>query len=342
MEKNIKALCLKENDSIEKALQIIGKKEARIAFVLKNEKLLGIITDADIRHALLKGFTIKSSIKKIYKKDFFSLDENSSKREILQYCAKYNIYDFPVLKAGKLVAVHSLNKLISLEKGQNTRVVLMAGGLGKRLRPLTKSLPKPMLKISNKPILEHILLNLKEQGFYDFTLCVNYKKDLIKKYFKNGAKLGIKISYIEEQEPLGTAGALAFIEQKRADLIIMNADILTKLDFSSFLKAHKESKAEFSLGLRRLNHSFAFGVVNCKDGFVENIEEKPNYSFLINAGIYAIKAKLLKKLKKNSYMDMPDFIKLCLLENIKIKSYIFDDFWLDIGNPKDYEKAKSF
>lgn len=215
----------------------------------------------------------------------------------------------------------------------------MAGGLGSRLKELTKDTPKPMLKVGKKPILESIVQRLKNQNFENFIFCVNYKKQIIEDYFQKGQKFGVKISYIKERKKLGTAGALSLIKQEfKESFIVMNADILTELDFNDLLKAHKKSKALMSVCVREFEQQIPYGVITQKQGFIENIEEKPTQKFLVSAGIYVLENEILNLIAKNEYLDMPELIKLALQKG-KVNTYIINDYWIDIGRPDEFLKA---
>ncbi|MCD4862297.1 alcohol dehydrogenase, partial [Campylobacter coli] len=180
---------------------------------------------------------------------------------------------------------------------------------------------------------------LKNQNFENFIFCVNYKKQIIEDYFQKGQKFGVKISYIKERKKLGTAGALSLIKQEfKESFIVMNADILTELDFNDLLKAHKKSKALMSVCVREFEQQIPYGVITQKQGFIENIEEKPTQKFLVSAGIYVLENEILNLIAKNEYLDMPELIKLALQKG-KVNTYIINDYWIDIGRLDEFLKA---
>ena len=338
---DIKRLKLSEDSSIKEALELIGSERVRLGVVLsKDDKFLGIISDSNIRKALVNGFKIDDSIKEIYTKNPLTISLKTSKKKLLELSAKTDIYDFPVLDdEGRLVEIRSIASILN-QKHKN-KVILMAGGLGTRLAPLTKKTPKPMLKVGKKPILETIINRFLNQGFEDFILCVNYKRKLIEDYFKDGKDFSANISYIRERKKLGTAGALSLLKQDFKDsFIVMNADILTDLDFSELLKAHKKSKALMSVCLREFSQQIPYGVIELNKGFVSDIKEKPEQKFLVSAGIYVLEKEVLSFLDKNEYLDMPSLIqKLVSLDSKNVFSYLVNEYWIDIGRLSEYKKA---
>ncbi|WP_297448015.1 nucleotidyltransferase family protein [uncultured Campylobacter sp.] len=337
---NIESLKLSVNSSIEKALEIIGKERVRLGVVVdKKGEFLGIISDSNIRKALINGKTLKSNIKEIYTKNPITIAENTSKQKLLELSAKTDIYDFPVLnKKGEVVSIRSISSLLSTKK-LPFYVILMAGGLGSRLKELTKETPKPMLKVGKKPILENIIQRLHTQGFEKFIFCVNYKRQIIEDYFKKGEEFDIKISYIKERKKLGTAGALSLIKQKmEQSFVVMNADILTELDFNELLKAHQKSGALMSVCVREFHHQVPYGVIKQKNGFITHIEEKPTQSFLVSAGIYVCEPQILELLEKNAYLDMPELIQK-VMQKGRANTFLIEDYWIDIGRLEEFKRA---
>lgn len=337
---NIESLKLSVNSSIEKALEIIGKERVRLGVVVgKKGEFLGIISDSNIRKALINGKTLKSNIKEIYTKNPITIAENTSKQKLLELSAKTDIYDFPVLnKKGEVVSIRSISSLLSTKK-LPFYVILMAGGLGSRLKELTKETPKPMLKVGKKPILENIIQRLHTQGFEKFIFCVNYKRQIIEDYFKKGEEFDIKISYIKERKKLGTAGALSLIKQKmEQSFVVMNADILTELDFNELLKAHQKSGALMSVCVRKFHHQVPYGVIKQKNGFITHIEEKPTQSFLVSAGIYVCEPQILELLEKNAYLDMPELIQK-VMQKGRANTFLIEDYWIDIGRLEEFKRA---
>ncbi|TQR33815.1 alcohol dehydrogenase [Campylobacter sp. MIT 99-7217] len=341
---NIDKLKLKENSTIKEALKVLGKERVRIALVVDDkDSLLGVLTDSDVRKALLEGYELHSSLQNIYTKNPKTITPSTNRNEILALASKYDIYDFPVVdEDNRVLKILSVSKILE-KKSKTNKIVLMLGGLGTRLAPLTKDTPKPMLKVGSKPILQTIVERFAKQGFYHFIFCVNYKSEIIKEYFKDGADFGVKIEYIKEQKRLGTAGALSLLKQNELSpdesFFVMNGDILTELDFASILKQHKRTQSLATMCVREFSYQIPYGVVKCEDNKILDIEEKPTFSFLVSAGIYVLEPEALKFLKENEYLDMPDLFSLLLKQKARISNYEIKDYWIDIGRIDEYKRA---
>ena len=220
-------------------------------------------------------------------------------------------------------------------------VVIMAGGLGTRLGELTKDIPKPMLNVGSQPMLLHLVELFREQGFRQFIFCVNYKKNVITDYFSNGSKFGVEIEYVTENTRMGTAGALSLIEKEiDKPFFVINADILTNLDFTSFLSFHKKQDCLATMCVRSYQFQVPYGVINSnEEQSLLSIEEKPNVSFDVNAGIYLLDPKVLSYIPRNQFFDMPSLFEMLVKDNMPTKVYPVQDYWLDIGRKEDLAQA---
>jgi NDP-sugar pyrophosphorylase family protein len=218
----------------------------------------------------------------------------------------------------------------------------MAGGRGKRLYPLTEEIPKPMIEINGLPMIHHLILRLKKQGFYKFIISINYKKEKIKSYLGDGSKFDIEISYIEEKKPLGTAGSLALIPKLIKPAILLNADLITDIYFQDLLSQNELNNSDLIMVTKNEKVSISYGVVETQGKDVLSIKEKPNFDFLINTGIYLITEKVRKLVKKNQFLDMPDLVKKCLQEKLNVEHFLCTHNWLDIGRFETLKKAKEF
>jgi NDP-sugar pyrophosphorylase family protein len=221
------------------------------------------------------------------------------------------------------------------------KAVILAGGLGTRLMPLTKIIPKPLLPVGEKSLLEITILNLKKFGFDEVILATNYKSDLFESYFGDGSKIGIKITYSKEKEPLGTAGPLLLVEDKLTEpFLVMNGDILTNMDFSKLIGFHKENSADFTVVSKKLEHPLHYGVVKTENNKVTAIEEKPVIESEINAGIYILSPNTLSLIPENKFFTMTELIKSLITNKNNVLRYQLNDYWLDIGHMSDYKKAQ--
>lgn len=337
---DIQRVKLAENSSIKEALRVIGIERVRLGIVVdKHDKLLGVISDSNIRKALINGKSVNDNIASIYTKNPLTIKENISEAELLELSSKTDIYDFPVVdEKGKVISIKSVASVLGQKKVSNT-VILMAGGLGTRLAPLTKDTPKPMLKVGKKPILETIIERFRAQGFHNFTLCVNYKKQIIEQHFKNGEQFGVSIAYTKERKKLGTAGALSLLKNMQESFIVMNADILTELNFKELLSAHHKSKALLTMCVREFSYQVPYGVIERKDAYINKIIEKPTQKFLVSAGIYVLEPDVLSFIPKNTSLDMPELVANLLQKKAKINSYVINDYWIDIGRMDEFNKA---
>lgn len=337
---DIQRVKLAKNASIKEALRVIGKERVRLGIVVDSkDKLLGVISDSDIRKALIDGKSVNDSIASIYTKNPLTIKKNISEDELLELSSKTDIYDFPVIdEKGKVVSIKSVASVLGQKKISNA-IVLMAGGLGTRLAPLTKDTPKPMLKVGKKPILETIIERLRAQGFHNFTLCVNYKKQIIEHYFEDGAKFGVAINYTKERTKLGTAGALSLLKDMDESFIVMNADILTELNFKELLSAHHENKASLTMCVREFSYQVPYGVIEKKGKLVSKITEKPTQKFLVSAGIYVCEPEVLSFIPQNKSFDMPELVQTLLQKKAKVGSYLINDYWIDIGRMDEFNRA---
>ncbi len=219
-------------------------------------------------------------------------------------------------------------------------MVLMAGGMSMRLRPLTNDCPKPMLKVGGKPILETILTTLIQFGFYKFTISINYLANQIIYYFGDGSKWGVEIRYIEEVDKMGTAGALSLLHQEtRHPLIVMNSDLLTKIDFNQLLNFHHEQNAIATMCVREYDYTVPYGICTLEDNVIVDVIEKPTYKFFINAGVYVLEPQVLNSIPRNSYLDMPTLFSSLIKQKMRTVPFPIREYWLDIGHLSDFEKA---
>jgi NDP-sugar pyrophosphorylase family protein len=239
-----------------------------------------------------------------------------------------------------VVAIETLEELVQYGNRDNV-VVLLAGGLGMRLRPLTEDRPKPMLPIGDKPILQIVLEGFRDQGFHNFFISVNYLGHMIQEHFGDGAKFGVSIEYVVEQTPLGTAGPLSLVPQRTTrPLIVMNGDLLTKIDFRQLLQFHQEHKAQATMCVRDYFVDVPFGVIENDGHRVRAMLEKPKHRFLVNAGIYALEPDALEFIPRNEYYDMPALIETLVARGQHACIFPVREYWLDVGRLDDLDRAK--
>ncbi len=339
---NIKKNQLNPENTIQDALKILEFSIYKIIIIKnKNNKILGTVTDGDIRRSLIKNFNTNLQLSKIMNKNPILVNENRSNAEISQIM-KSNIIKQVIIidKDRKLKDIKSIDEVWTTKEKKNT-VVIMAGGLGKRLRPITYNKPKTMVEIGGKPLLMNILENCTSQGFKNFYISINYKKNKIKHFLKSNESSGIKINYLEEKKPLGTIGSLSLIKEKvNYPILIINGDILTTLDFNSFFEFHTKHNPFLSIAVKYHEMKNDFGVVSVKKTRVTNIVEKPTYKSLINTGIYILSKEAVKLVKEKKILDFPELVELGFEKKKKINAFLFSDYWIDIGKISDLDKAK--
>ncbi|KAF5433837.1 NDP-sugar pyrophosphorylase [Candidatus Methanophagaceae archaeon] len=221
------------------------------------------------------------------------------------------------------------------------KAVILAGGKGTRLKPYTTVFPKPLMPIGDKPILEIVVRQLKSHGFEELIMAVGHLAELIMTFFNNGSKYGVKIKYMREDKPLGTAGPLALMKEELNDLFLMiNGDVLTTLNYSDLIDYHKKNGAIATIALNKRTVKIDFGVVELDDSkSIVGYTEKPGIEYLVSMGVYVFDPKVLRYIKPKEYLDFPDLIKELISSGETVKGYVYDGYWLDIGRPEDYERA---
>ncbi|MDC0393510.1 nucleotidyltransferase family protein [Candidatus Pelagibacter sp.] len=338
---NLKKIKIFKTSLISEALKKISDGGIKIALVVdKKDKLLGTLTDGDIRRGLLRGLDLKSSIEDIFYKNPIIAKTSYPKNETIKLAMSKQVDQIPIVDdQGKIKDIYLLKKFLSPSAKRN-KVVLMAGGMGRRLLPLTQNTPKPMLKIGNKPLLHTIVDNFKKSGFSNFIMCLNYKSKVIKNYFGDGKKFGVKIEYLIEKKKMGTIGALSMLKGKFNDaLFIMNGDLLTNLDFEKMLDFHVNNNSKATMCVRKYNINLPYGEAKIRNTKLISIVEKPIHKFFVNAGIYILEPECINLVPKKFY-DMTLLFKKILAKNKKIITFPLEEYWLDIGRSKDFEKAK--
>ena len=332
-----RALVLKQETSFDEAIEAIDSGGIGfIAMVDEAGYLLGILTDGDIRRAFLnKNFNLKSVINTNPE----VMLESSTNHEVYSRLKMLHRRHMPLVDENKrFKGVFTLDDVDFFTR--DNVVVIMAGGLGSRLGELTKEVPKPMLKVGKQPMLQHLVEMFSEQGFRKFIFCVNYKKSIIQDYFQEGRDFGVKIDYIEEESRLGTAGALSLIEAEITEpFFVVNADVLTNLDFLDVLNAHKATRSQATMCVRKHYVNVPLGVVNNKDGRIVSIEEKPEVSFDVNAGVYCLNPEVLQFVPKKEFFDMPTLFNMLIDNDLMVSVHHVHEYWLDIGRKDDFQKA---
>ena len=332
-KKKISNILLDVNSTLNDVIRVMNKTGLKIVVVTKaNKKFLGTIVDGDIRRSLIKGVHLENKITKVYNAKPIVTKKNLSNSEANAIMTENYLNHLPVIdKNNKFIGLHILNENLNLIKRKNL-FVIMAGGKGKRLLPNTSRTPKPLIKVFGKPMLEHIILNAKKNGFKEFVISVNYLKHKIKKYFKDGSKLKLNIDYIEEKKPLGTAGSLSLLKNyKRQHVVVSNCDVISNLNYGDVLDYHIKNRSDATMVVRRFEKRNLYGVIKTNGNIFLDYEEKPLTLENINTGIYVFNSKVFKYLKRNLAMDMTKFFLTLKKKNKKVLIFPIYENWSDHG-----------
>ncbi|TAM45939.1 MAG: CBS domain-containing protein [Gammaproteobacteria bacterium] len=327
--------------SIRDVIRTIDEGAIRIALVVDGDnRLLGTVTDGDIRRGILRGISLEEAVTRVMNPRPITARADEGRDVILERMKQTRLHQIPVVDGqGRLVTVEILDELLQSRHRDNW-VVLMAGGLGSRLRPLTDECPKPLLKVGSKPLLEIILENFLEYGFRRFYISVNYRAEMVKEHFGDGSRWGSEIRYVHEDQRLGTAGALSLLPERPAlPLIVMNGDLLTKVNFQHLLDFHAEHRARATMCVREYDFQVPYGVVRIDHHRILGIDEKPVQRFFVNAGIYVLEPDALELIPPATYFDMPELFTNLIGRKQETAVFPIREYWLDIGHMEDFARA---
>lgn len=334
--------------TIRAVMRVIDESARGIALVVdRDNHLLGTITDGDIRRSILNDIPVDAPVDRLFElkstgpQSFpVTVREGMTHKELAALMREKSVRQLPVLdESGKVVDLVTWNDLMPNDKLE-VEAVVMAGGFGKRLHPLTEGTPKPMLPLGDRPIMHKIFEQLHQAGIRKAVVTTHFMKEKIEEYFGNGEKIGMDLRYINEDRPLGTAGALSFLNSNDSTLLVINGDILTNVDFHAMWEFHKAEKAELTVGVRQYDFAVPYGVIKTNGYDIESVEEKPHLKFFINAGIYLLEPAIREFIPNDRVFDMTDLIQ-CLVEAKRsVKSFPIIEYWLDIGSKSDYALAQ--
>ena len=328
--------------SIREAVEALNRSALQICLVTNEDgKLIGTLTDGDIRRAILDGIAMNSVVSDVMNDTPVAVPIDTDESKMRGLMRDRRLHQLPILDPeGRVVGLVEMASLIQEVKLNENWVVLMAGGKGTRLRPLTDGKPKPLLEVGNKPLLETILKNFVQQKFQQFYISVNYKSEMIKTYFGNGSKWGIEIRYLEEKSSLGTAGGLRLIEERpKEPLIVMNGDLLTQVNFNQLLSFHEQHQSQATMCVREYEMQVPFGVVSVKDNQISKVDEKPTHRFFVNAGIYVLDPSLIEIIPQDGPFDMPMLFDRIIGAGLNTSVFPIHEYWMDVGQLDDYRRA---
>lgn len=327
--------------ALRAALQTINDVGCQMALVVdQNRRLLGTLSDGDIRRALLRGLTLDMPVSEAMHTTPTVVHDRDDRKTRLGLIKRLGLHQLPIVdNQGHVVGLEIVDDYLQVHIREET-VVIMAGGLGSRLKELTRDTPKPMLNVGSRPILETIVLSFSEQGFRHFYFAVNYKADQIESHFGDGSRFGIELKYLREQQRMGTAGALSLLPAElEHPIVVTNADLLTRVDYVSMVDNHLSAGADATMGVRKYEMQVPFGVIQEQDGRISSIFEKPVHQFMVSAGVYVLSPSVLKLVPRDQFFDMPTLFESISEQGLYARSHHIDGYWLDIGQPSDFERA---
>lgn len=340
MAKDWKSIAAPSTTTMREVLSLIDASSMQIALVVDDGcHLVGTITDGDIRRALLRGETLDTPVSQFMNSNPITglLDEDP---QIWQRTMnRYTLQHLPLLDSNG--CIQELARRVQPEEPpRDNTVVLMAGGMGTRLRPLTQQQPKPLLKVGEKPIIQTIIENFVSQGFHDFKICINYQGEQIKAFCGDGKAWDANIEYIEEQKRLGTAGALSLLNDRPdKPFFVMNGDVLTKVDFVRLLGFHQKQHNVATMCVREYRYQIPYGVVKLDQHRIVDLKEKPVEYYNVNAGVYLLEPAVLEQIPSNEYFDMTQLFEKLIEKNIQVGSFPLREYWMDVGRMEDFEQA---
>jgi len=340
---NTSNLLVSTDATLRDAIEAIDRGARQVALVVRQDGVLeAVVTDGDIRRGLLRGLGLDAPVSEVMNRNPVTAPASDGREGALRIMRARALHHVPLVdEAGRLVDLAWIDE-ISTVRTRSTRVVIMAGGLGKRLRPLTENLPKPMLPVGGRPLLELIIRSLVEQGFRRMTISVNYLGHIIQQHFGNGSTYGAEIDYIEETTRMGTAGALSLLLKRPSEpFVVMNGDLLTSVRFSSLLDFHNETGAVATMCAREYDIEIPYGVIKADGSRLVELEEKPIRSHFVNAGIYVLHPEVVDYIHRDTPMDMPDLFARIMAAGYEASVFPIREYWKDIGHPDDLDQARA-
>lgn len=333
-------ICVSPGASIRQAVQVLNDGHQRIALIVDRERrLLGVLADSDVRRSILNGLSFDQPVSEIMVREPVVAFSGMSDHAVLSLMQSTKCHEIPVLDdQRKVVDLKTIDMLVTDEPA--AEAVIMAGGLGTRLMPLTENLPKPLIPVGDKPILFLLLDQLIAAGFDHIYICLNYKAEMIRESVLGVPSYARLVHFVEEKERLGTAGALSILpETPSTPFFVINADLLTKIDLKAMLRFHNMEGNNMTMAVRKEKYQIPFGVVKFQDGEVLGIEEKPVQNYFTNAGVYVLDPAILELVPANTFYDMPNLINDAVAGQKQVGIFPVHEYWLDIGRRGDLERA---
>ena len=337
----LEMVALLPSASIAEAIAQLDKAgTGALVLCTADRMLFGLLTDGDIRRAILRGVSLETPCENIASLEPLTANSSMCATEALELMVKNDINHLPVVDAAGRVIKFLLRRNLAQRGGTVLSAVIMAGGYGKRLLPLTEELPKPMLPVGDKPLLERTIQQLRRSGIRDISLTTHYLPESIVQYFGDGSAFGVRLNYLKEDYPLGTAGGIKLMKQTDNPFLVINGDILTGVPFQEMLNFHRKHHALLTVGVRKYDVEVPFGVVELDEVHVNQIREKPSFNFFINAGAYLLEPEVCDFIPSGRRFDMTELIQSLIDAGEVVVSFPIMEYWLDIGRHEDYAKAQ--
>jgi dTDP-glucose pyrophosphorylase len=336
-----KDVSVSPKQTIREALEVIDTGAIQVALVVDdNDQLEGVATDGDIRRSILQGVNLDAPVQSVMNENPITARPQQDRQSLIDRMKARRIHQIPLVNDdGRVVGIEVLDDLLQPERRSNS-IIIMAGGLGTRLRPLTEDCPKPLLEVGDQPILETILEGFVTHGFHRFYLSVNYKSGMVEDYFGDGSDWGVDITYLHEEQRLGTAGPLSLLpEPPDEPLIVMNGDLLTKLNFAHLLDYHRDQNAIATMCVREHETQVPYGVIATEDQRMMGIEEKPTERYFVNAGIYVLEPETLGLVPEDEFFDMTELFEALLDREAEATVFPVREYWQDVGQKEDFRRV---
>jgi len=341
MRDELKKYCIQKNAVILDGIRAIDQSDEGFTLVVSDTgRLLGMLTDGDIRRALLAGAKLDQPLAPYIRKEFFSVNAQTTRTEVLDLMQARKIRHIPVIDgSNNLLGIHLLSSIIGANKLPNWAVI-MAGGKGTRLRPITETLPKPMIKVAGRPILERLVLHLVGHGISRIFVSVNYMSQIIEDHFGDGSQFGCTIDYLREDEPLGTGGALSLLPRSPSEpILVMNGDLIIESDIEHILNFHRNGNYYATMATKPYQHEVPYGCIDTEGDRILSLREKPISSFLVNAGIYVLSPEAVNAIPA-AFFPITQLFEQALEENKACGCYVIEEEWADVGQINDLRKAQ--
>jgi dTDP-glucose pyrophosphorylase/predicted transcriptional regulator len=341
---NYQQIQIRPEDSLRHAIEAIDVARVQIALVTdETGRLLGTVTDGDIRRGMLRGVSLNDPASEVMNDKPVTSAADASRAQILELMSSRFIKQVPLVDSeNHVVGLVLIDDLIQTYKMKENPVIVLAGGQGSRLRPLTDDMPKPLLKIGGRPVLDLILQQLRGHGFHNIYVSINYLGDRIEEHLGNGAKFGMSVHYLKESMPLGTAGPLALLPaMEMMPCLVVNGDLLTKVNFEQMLRFHQDGGYQATIGVKTYSFQVPYGVIVTDNERVVEFHEKPDETRLVNGGVYVLEPKVVAMVPRETYYDMNQLIQSVIdLPDHQVGAFPIHEYWMDIGTAADYEQAQ--